>query len=117
MNPFPTSKEKLALDLIFALLGASRHNRTMDEYMNVAARAPKLQVMHADVNNVLRQMAEEHYAPFEICYFKTGDRFHWYAPFPTSLSLETIRKAWVKSGMRNLQLQHRRCKAKSKRSH
>jgi hypothetical protein len=117
MNPFPTPKENLALDLIFALLGESPFNRTIDEFMKVASRAPKLEVMHADVNNVLKQMAEEHYTPFEICSFKTGDRFHWYAPFPTSLSLETIRKAWVKSGMRELQLQHRRRKAKSKRSH
>ena len=70
MNPFPTSKENIALDLIFGLLGASRINRTMDEYMDVASRAPKVEVMHADVNKVLREMAAAGYAPYEICYFK-----------------------------------------------
>jgi hypothetical protein len=117
MSPFPTSQENLALDLIFRRLGASRFNRTMDEYMDVASRAPKLAAMHADVNAMLHEMAKAGYAPYEICYFKAGDRFPWYEPFPTSLSLETIRKAWVKSGMRELQRQHKRLKAKNKRSH
>ena len=117
MSQFTTSQENIALDLIFGLLGESRFNRTMDEYMAVASRAPKLEVLHADVNKVLREMADAGYTPFEICYFKIGDRYDWYEKFPTSLSKETIRKAWVKSGMRELQLQHKRFRARSQRSH
>ena len=112
MSQFTTSRENIALDLIFGLMGESRFNRTINEYMAIASRAPKLDAIHADVNRVLREMADAGYAPFEICPFKKGDRYHWYEKFPTSLSKETIRKAWVKSGMRALQLQHKRFKAK-----
>ena len=58
MSQFTTSQENIALDLIFGLSGESRFNRTMDEYMAVALRAPKLEVLHADVNKVLREMAD-----------------------------------------------------------
>ncbi len=111
MSSFPTSKENLALDLIFVRLGESRFNRTMDEYMDVAARAPKLEAMHADVNNMLRQMAEAGYAPYWICYFKAGDCYPWYEPFPKALSREVIRKAWIKSGMRALQVEAKEAEA------
>jgi hypothetical protein len=117
MSQFTTSQENLALNLIFGLMGESRFNRTMDEYMAVASRAPKLEVLHDDVNKVLREMADAGYAPFEICYFKIRDQYVWYEKFPTSLSKETIRKAWVKSGMRQLQIEHKRMNAKHKRSH
>jgi hypothetical protein len=122
MNRFLTPNEGIALDLMFALLGESRFNReqtalgTKDKYISVALRAPKLAVLHADVNDILGNMAAAGYAPFEICSFKKDDRYIWYEKFPTSLSLETIRKAWVKSGMRELQLQYRRLKAKYQRS-
>jgi|SRR6476659_6653450 hypothetical protein len=117
-----TPKEGIALDLIFALQGESRFNReqtalgTKYKYIRVALRAPKLAVLHADVNKILKKMAAAGYAPFEICSFKKDDRYWWYDKFPTSLSRETIRKAWDKSGMRGLQLQYRRLKAKYRRS-
>lgn len=105
---FLTSKENLALSLIFESLGESRYNRSLDEYFAVAACAPKLSVLHQEVNDKLKSMADAGIAPYEICYFKSKDRFHWYEPFPQELSLETVRKAWVKSGMRALQLEHKR---------
>src|SRR5262249_24512975 len=114
-------KEGIALDLMFALLGESRFNReqtavgTKDKYIRVALRARKLAVHHADINNILGSMAVAGYAPFEICSFKKDDRYIRYEKFPTSLALETIRKAWVKSGMRELQLHHRRLKRKRSR--
>ena len=118
-----TSDQGIALDVIFGLQGESRFNRTQNawgtkyKYIRVASRAPKQATMHADVNKVLREMADTGHVPFEICSFKKGDRYYRYDKFPTSLSPETIRKAWVKSGMRELQLQHKRLKAKYKRSH
>ena len=103
-----TSKEGIALDLIFGIMGESRFNRTLEQYLEIAARAPKLETMVADVNRVLGDMAAVGYAPFEICYFKAGDRYVWYESFPTSLSRETIRQAWVQSGMRALQVLSKR---------
>lgn len=118
-----TAKEGLALDIVFGLFGQSRFNRDIDDwgthykYVYVALNAPKLEAMHADVNIVLQRMAARGLAPFEICYFKAGDRIPWYEPFPTSLSRETVRKAWTKSGMRELQREYR-CKMRSsRRSH
>ena len=116
MRKFPTSKEDIALDIIFGLMGESRINRTIDEYIGIAARAPKLSAMHADVNRVLAKMAAVGYAPYEICYFKAGDEKVWSEKFPTSLSRETIRQAWIKSGMRALQVSAKRQK-RSNASH
>ena len=112
MGHIMTSKESLALNLIFGSMGESPFNRSMDDYLAIAARAPKLEALHADVNRALGNMAAAGYEPYEICYFKAGDRKVWYEKFPTSLSIETVRQAWIKSGMRELQLwykqQHRR---------
>jgi hypothetical protein len=105
MNPFPTPTENIALNLIFGWLKESRINRSMDEYIAIARRLPKLEALHAYVNQRLRQFAEASYAPYEICTFKKGDQYYQYQKFPTSLSKETVRKALVKSGMRQLQLQ------------
>ena len=58
-------------------------------------------------------MAANGYVPFEICTFKLGDRHYRYETFPTPLSIETIRRAWVKSGMRDLQTQYKRRKLRS----
>jgi hypothetical protein len=93
MNLNWTSKEDIALTLIFGLLKESRYNRTTAEYIEIEARLPKIEEAFAFVNNHLGKMARAGYAPYEICYFKKGDFGHSYEPFPTSLSRETIRKA------------------------
>ncbi len=103
MSPFLTSSENIALSLIFKALGFLRVDPTIDGYREVAARAPKLTALHADVNRMLKEMAASGDAPSEICRFKAGDRRWSYEPFPTSLSLEVVRSAWSKSGMRDLQ--------------
>jgi len=69
-----TSKENIALNLIFEWLGESRINRTFDEYAEIASRLPKLEALHAHVNQRLREIAETGSAPYEICYFRAGDR-------------------------------------------
>jgi hypothetical protein len=102
MSQFLTSKENIALDLIFEWMRESRINRTMAEYMAIASRLPKIEALHAYVNQRLREMADAGIAPFQICYFKRGDRYPWYAQFPTSLSVETVRLALKKSGMSEL---------------
>ena len=105
-SKFPTSKEDLALDLIFESRGESRINRTYDEYMAIASRLPPLKVLHADINKRLSEMAKAGIAPYQICHFKAGDHYPRYCDFPTSVSLETVRSALTKVGMR--QPRHRR---------
>jgi hypothetical protein len=123
MDHMLTPEQGIVLDIVFGLQGESRFNNVQSgsaakyKYILVALRAPKLTAMRRDVNRALRKMAAAGYAPFEICSFKKGDRFYHYDQFPTSLSRETIRKAWVNSGMRELQKRYRRLKAKYKRSH
>jgi|SRR6185437_1156358 len=118
ISHFLTPREGIALDLIFDRLGESRFNRlqtafaTKYKYILVALRTPKLTAVHADVNQKLRKMADAGYSPFEICTFKRGDRHYRYERFPTSLSLETIRKAWKKSGMRDIQQFYRTLRRK-----
>jgi hypothetical protein len=51
------------------------------------------------VNQRLKEFAESDHPPFrEIYYFKAGDKNIWFEPFPTSLSMETIRRALNKMG-------------------
>lgn len=88
-----TSKESIAIDLIFDFLGESRFNRTLREYVEIEARLPKIDSAFAYVNSKLTELAQSGRAPYEICHFKKGDVGHFYVPFPTSLSRETIRKA------------------------
>jgi len=102
MSKHLTSKENIALDLIFHYVGESRINRTSEEYAAIAAKLPPLKVLHGYINDVLASCAEADYTPFEISYFKAGDDHIWYEPFPKSLSMETVRNAEVKSGMRAL---------------
>jgi hypothetical protein len=49
MSKFLTSKENLALDLIFYYVGESRYNRTTEEYEAVAAKLPPIKVLHGYV--------------------------------------------------------------------
>ena len=102
MDQFLTSKQRIALNIIFAWLDESPFNRTIQEYRDIAARLPKLEAMHARVNEVLQRMADAKTAPYEICYFRPDDRAIYYVPFPTSLSRETVRRALHKSGMLEL---------------
>jgi hypothetical protein len=102
MSQFLTSKENIALNLIFEWMGESRFNRTMDEYISIASRLPKLEALHAYVNQRLQEMADAGESPYEISYFRPGDRYHRSKEYPTSLSIETVRLALHKSGMLQL---------------
>jgi hypothetical protein len=99
MTRFLTSKENIVVNLIYEWLRESRTNRTYDEYMQIASRFPKLAACHERVNEQLKKIAEEGFAPYQICYFKAGDRYPWREDFPTSLSMETVRTALLKMGM------------------
>jgi hypothetical protein len=100
MNKFPTSRENIALNITFELMGESRVNRSYDEYMAIATRLPPLKVLHGKINDRLRELAAAGLALYQICHFKAGDKHHRYEEFPASLSLETVRSALTKVGMR-----------------
>ena len=102
MSRYLTSKENLSLDMSFALVGETRANRTLEEYKAIAAKLPPLKVLHGLINDKLKELADAGHEPYQICYFKAGDRHIWYEPFPKSLSIKVIRSAEVKSGMRAL---------------
>ena len=108
-----TSKENLALDLILGRLGESRYNRSQEAYAALADMLPPLKVLHGWVNDKLKEFADAGFKPYQICYFKAGDRYPWYDDFPTSLSLETIRNALVKTGFREKQTRKARKRSDS----
>jgi hypothetical protein len=96
MPAFPTSKERIAINLAFEWLGESPFNRTPREYRAIWNRLPKLAALHAYINQRLQEIAEQKAAPYLICRFQPGDRAIRYEDFPTSLSRETIRTALTK---------------------
>lgn len=98
MRHSPTLFENIALDIIFDWMGESTINRTLNEYIAIAAKLPKLEALHARVNEILATIDGN--GPYEICRFKAGDKYFKYEPFPKSLSLETVRTALIKSDMR-----------------
>jgi hypothetical protein len=100
MSKFPTPVEDIVLIVAFDLMGESCVNRTHDEYMQIAARLPALKVLHGKINDRLAQIAAAGAAPYEICPFKIGDKYIRYKSFPDSVSLETVRSALTKAGMR-----------------
>lgn len=100
MSQFPTSAENVAIDIIFQLMGESRINRTYEEYMAIKNRLPPLKILHFDINRRLREIVATSKAPYKICHFKSGDQYIWYEEYPTSVSIETVRLALAKIGMR-----------------
>jgi hypothetical protein len=100
MHGYLTSEMHIALNHIFDFMGESRFNRTAEEYLDIIRRLPPLKRCHGIVNDRLREIAKSGTAPYEICPFRAGDQSVWYKPYPTSLSLETVRLALVLSGMR-----------------
>ena len=110
MSKYPTSKENLALNLIFDHRGQSRFNRTAEEYAAIISELPPIKVLHGWVNDALEECAAAGVAPYDISYFKAGDQHIWYEGFPKSLSIEIVRSALVKAGFRKKQTRRRRAR-------
>jgi hypothetical protein len=108
-----TPLENLALSLVFQSIGEEQINRTMIEYREIAARLPKDIALHRQINDLLAKMAREGIAPTEFCSWKKRDRYWHNKPYPAQISLETMRRALVKSGMRELQSESRRTRPAS----
>ena len=101
---FLTMQEDIALGLSFECVGESRYNRTMTEYAVIAQKLPRIKVLHDRINARLKKLHETGSAPLGLCYFQAGDRRAWIKPYPKSLSIEVVRSALVKSGMRKKQI-------------
>jgi hypothetical protein len=101
---FPTPIQDIALNLIFAVMGESRINRTYDEYMAIATRLPPLKALKFKINQMLQQLHEcdggNGVRLPELCRFKAGDQRINYEPYPKSISGETVRVALEIAGMR-----------------
>ena len=78
-----TSKENLALNLIYHWRGVMpKQVRSFDEWEEIARNIPKLEALHAYINEKLKLLADRGIAPYQICYFKAGDRYPWYRELP-----------------------------------
>jgi hypothetical protein len=101
---FPTATQDIAANLIFAVMGETRFNRTYSEYIAIAAKFPLLKVLHSDVNERLQKIHEDSDSngwPLpEICRFQAGDEGHTFEPYPKTISYETIRATLRVLGMR-----------------
>jgi hypothetical protein len=98
---FPTAIEDITLNLIFAVLGERRFNRTRAD---IASRLPALKVLSADVNKELKRIHQQRArsgAPLpQICRFQAGDQRYTFDDYPKTISLETVRTALEISGLR-----------------
>jgi hypothetical protein len=101
---FPTVLQDIALNLVFAVMGEQRINRTQQEYAAITAKLPPLKVLTFKVNEMLRLIHERsarlEIALPQICRFKAGDKRYTYEDYPRQISCETVRAALEVSGMR-----------------
>jgi hypothetical protein len=101
--------EELALDLLFESYGEHRYNRSTEDYGRLSAMVPSLKEAHFRINQALQNeinSGQQRWA--KICRFKAGDVSPRYEPFPTSISIDTIRNALNYSGFRSEKWQKKR---------
>jgi len=97
----PRPLEELALDLLFESYGEDRYGRSSEDYARLSALVPSLKEAHFRVNERLQQENSSGQQRWRsICRFKAGDISPRYEPFPTSISIDTIRNALNYSGFR-----------------
>jgi hypothetical protein len=75
VSKFPTAIQNIALNLIFAVMGESRFNRTPDEYRAIIAALPPLKVLTSKINRLLRQAHQSNnecngFVLPQLCRFK-----------------------------------------------
>jgi hypothetical protein len=102
---FPTPIQDIVLNLVFAVMGECRFNRSAHEYADFAAKLPALKVLLFRINERLKGM---HYGsrcsgiPLpQICRFQAGDERWDFEDYPQKISYETLRAALIVSGLRS----------------
>lgn len=106
---FPTPIQDIALNLIFAVMGETRFNRSYDDYMAIAAKLPSLKELTFEVNEMLRQLhkydGRKGMRLPELCRFRSGDKRITFEPYPEAISYQTVRTALTIAGMREVRWQ------------
>src|ERR1700688_3656548 len=101
----PTPIQDIALNLVFAVMGESRINRTQEEYAAIAVKIPALKVLAFKINELLKWMhgrVERSGVKLPLlCRFKPGDELWTCEEYPRHISLETVRAALVVAGLRS----------------
>jgi hypothetical protein len=101
---FLTPIQNIALNLVFKVMNERRFNRSLAEYLSIAAKLPPLKILLHKVNALLKSMHEQSIdagvsLPL-ICRFKAGDERYELEDYPRKISYETLRKALAVSYMR-----------------
>ena len=97
----PTAIQSFAMKVLYAALGIDPINRTDNEYQQIKARIPKrLKVVHALINDYLKEHKVTDFSCPQFCRFKAGDKKIHYESYPTSISIEVIRQALIVYGWR-----------------
>ena len=95
--PFLTPIQHIAMNLVFAVMGEYRFNRTQQEYEAIAAKLRPLKILVYEVNERLesihRQSVESGIPLPLLCRFTAGDERYFYEEYPREISYETVRKA------------------------
>ena len=101
--------EERALALLFESYDEDRYSRSTEDYARLSAMVPSLKEAHFRINQALQseiKCGRQRWS--EICHFKAGDLSPRYEPFPTSISVDTIRNALNYSGFRSEKWKKRR---------
>jgi hypothetical protein len=81
-SKFLTPVQDITINLVFAVMGEKRENRTLQDYTAIAARLPALKVLLYEINEKLRWMhrqADTTKVPLpQICRFQAGDQRYTY---------------------------------------
>ena len=99
-----TAIENIALSLVFLVMNERRFNRSLAEYLSIAAKLPPLKALLQKVNELLKEMHQKSNdagVPLPlICRFQAGDERYELEDYPREIFGETIRTALTVSGMR-----------------
>lgn len=100
MTFFPTPVQDIIISFIYEWLGESRVNRTMDEYREILSRFPTVEAAHVYVNQRLKEIEKSGAKMWPTYYGRPGRGY--IKPYPTSVSMETVRTAYIVHGVREL---------------
>jgi hypothetical protein len=100
-----TQIQQFALEMLFRALKVNVHDRTMAEYVEISQLIPaSMKVVTSIINNELARYSQtEEFKRREFTRFTSGDKIVHYERYPTTVSLETVRKALINSRWRELQ--------------
>jgi len=101
MPPIRKPLEELAVDLLFETYGEHRYNRSPEAYERLCALIPPLKQAHHRVNQRLKELHDSGaFRERLICDYRGGDLVPLYRPYPTSISIQTIRNGLKANGFR-----------------